>query len=559
MKRVITAVCRLQLFCLVSWAIVGLSAADASASERPDVLIRNGTVIDGTGAAARQTDISIRGGRIHQIGNLPHVPARVTLEAKGLIVCPGFIDLHSHADRGILRHRAAENYVRQGVTTLLCGNCGSSPIDVAGFFEQVDSQGTGPNIALLIGHGSVRQHVMGRANRPPTPTELEQMKTLVRRSMQAGAAGMSTSLRYGAGAYAKQDEIVALAKQIAPYRGFYATHMRDEGTRILEAIEEALMIGRKANVAVHISHHKISSVSAFGLTRQTLARIEQARNAGRDVTLDQYPYGAGSGGVSLYAPHWSLAGGLDAFRKRIQDAQKLESIHKSVRELLIRKLYHAGQNPQDPTATREALGRIQIARAAHDPQLEGQTLVGILRQRRQQVTLDNGCRLLIELISHGVTGINHTLDAETGGDVDRVMQYPATCIASDGSVFAFGEGHPHPRSYGCFPRVLSLYVRDRKQLTLEQAVHKMTSMPAQRLGYADRGRIAEGHWADLVVFDARAIRDVASFTSPHKHSVGVEHVLVNGQFVLESGKLTASRPGHSLRRPTAAAQQPTQP
>ncbi|MEO1995779.1 MAG: amidohydrolase family protein, partial [Planctomycetaceae bacterium] len=348
-----------------------LSAADPRVAARSDILILNGTLIDGTGAPARQVDIAIRGGRIQRVGQLKHAPAQVALDASGLIVCPGFIDLHSHADRGILEHRAAENYVRQGVTTLLCGNCGSSPVDVGKFFEQVDAGGTGPNIALLIGHGSLREQVMGRANRRPTTAELGRMKNMVRQAMQAGAAGLSTSLRYGPGAYAEMDEIAALTEEIAPYQGFYATHMRDEGTRILEAIEEALLIGRKADVAVHISHHKISSVSAFGLTRQTLARIERARADGRDVTLDQYPYGAGSGGVSLYAPHWSLAGGLDAFRQRIQDKRQRKSIHKSVEELLIRKLYHAGQNPADRRATHDALTRIQIARATHDPQLEG--------------------------------------------------------------------------------------------------------------------------------------------------------------------------------------------
>ena len=553
--------------CACHWTIRGsgllwfwiICTAPSVAAEPPvvvgyDILIRNGQLVDGLGTAARRADIAIRDGRIQRIGQLKDVTAKVSLDAKGLVVCPGFIDLHSHADRGILQHRAAENYVRQGVTTLLCGNCGSSPVDVARFFERVNAEGTGPNIALLIGHGSVREQVMGRANRRPTPAELARMQHLVRSAMRAGAAGLSTSLRYGPGAYAEADEIVALARHIAPFGGFYATHMRDEGTRILEAIEEALLIGRKAGVPVHISHHKISSVSAFGLTRQTLARIDRARNAGHDVSLDQYPYGAGSGGVSLYAPQWSLAGGLDAFRKRIQDASQLAAIHKSVKELLIRKLYAAGQNPADVQATHTALSRIQIARARHDERIEGQNLVQILSSREQQVTLDNGCRLLIELISHGVRGINHTLDTDSGGDVDRVMQYASTCIASDGSVFAFGEGHPHPRSYGCFPRVFAVYVRNRKLLSLEQAIRKMTALPAQRLGHSDRGRVAVGHWADIVVFNPKTMRDTASFSAPHQHAVGVQHVLVNGRFVLRSGKLTADRPGHSLSPPPVAQQ-----
>jgi N-acyl-D-amino-acid deacylase len=511
-----------------------------------DILILGGSLIDGSGAPARQRDIGIRDGRIVDVGSLKDATAKETIDAKHHVVSPGFIDLHSHADRGVLEHRVAENYIRQGATTLLCGNCGSSPTDIGHFFELVREAGVGPNVAMLIGHGSVRSKVMGVLNAPPTPEQMQQMQSIVQQAMKDGAVGLSTSLRYGPGTYAATDEIVTLTKEIAPFGGFYATHMRDEGTRILEAIEESLLIGEKAKVPVHISHHKISSASVFGLTRQTLARIDDARAAGRDVTLDQYPYGAGSGGMSLYVPQWSLSGGLEKFRERIKEAETRSRIMAGVRELLIRKIYEADQSPDDADHTALALHRIRVARAKHDTSLEGKTLTDILRQRNKDVSLANGCELLIELISHGTGGINHTLEERPGGDVDRVMLHPQSCVASDGSVFTFGEGNPHPRSYGCFPRVLGHYVRERKLLSLEEAIRKMTSLPAARLGWTDRGGIRKGSWADIVVFDPKSITDQATFATPHRHSTGVKDVIVRGRRVLADGKLTGELPGQPL-------------
>jgi len=511
-----------------------------------DVLILNGIIIDGSGMPGVRGDVGIVGGRITAVGKLADATAKTVINAMGLVVAPGFIDLHSHADRGILQYRSAENYIRQGVTTLVCGNCGGSPTDVAEFFGKLKSKGTGPNIALLIGHGSVRQAVMGRVNVEPTAEQLAEMRKIVRQAMSDGAVGMSTSLRYGPGAYARTEEIVALAKEIAPFNGFYATHMRDEGTRILAAVEEALEIGRRAGIPVHISHHKISSASVFGLTRLTLERIEKARKAGVDVTLDQYPYGAGSGGMSLYVPQASLSGGIEAYRKRIADPKQKQQILESVEELLVRKIYEADQSPADPEDTAVALARIQVARASQDAKLEGRHLTEILRSQKKEVTLRNGAELLIELVSHGTGGINHTLDARPGGDVDRVMQFPLTSVASDGSVFQFGYRHPHPRSYGCFPRVLGHYVRERKILSLEQAIHKMSALPARRLKWTDRGNLAVGYWADVVVFNPKTISDKATFLEPHQYSVGVEHVLVRGRFVLRSGKMTNQLPGQPV-------------
>ena len=534
----------------LSLALACAAVSACAVADEPNgfqLVLRGGTLIDGTGSSGRPADVAISDGRIVAIGNLDGLTANVVINVSGQVVCPGFIDLHSHADRGILKYRSAENYIRQGVTTLLCGNCGSSPTDIETFFRELQDGGTGPNIAILVGHGSVRQAVLGRRDVVPDRNQLEKMKAMVRRGMRAGAVGLSTSLRYGPGSYAGTDEIVSLASQVRPFGGFYATHMRDEGTRIIEALEEALVIGRRARVPVHVSHHKISSASVFGLTRQTLARIGTARRAGIDVSLDQYPYGAGSGGVGLYVPQSSLAGGLDAFRKRVADPKQRARILASVEDLLVRKLYLADQSPGDDAHTRQALNRIQIARARHDETLEGKNLVQILVSRRKPVTIRNGAELLIELVGHGVTGINHTLEVQPGGDVDRVMSDPHTAIASDGSVFEFGIGNPHPRSYGCYPRVLGHYVRTRGVLKLENAIRKMTSLPARRLDWHDRGQLASGAVADVTVFDPNVVTDKATFLKPHQHSVGITHVLVHGQFVLRNGKMTGQLPGRPVR------------
>lgn len=532
--------------------LAGSCASPAAGPPAFDVVIRGGLVIDGTGAPGIRGDVAIRDGRIAAVGDLRGRPGREEIDAAGRVVSPGFVDLHTHADDGILEFRDAENYIRQGVTTLVCGNCGKGPIDAAGFFKRLREGGTGPNIVLLIGQGSVRAAIVGNENVAASPDQRERMRALLRDSMEAGAIGMSTSLRYGTGAYTSTEEIVEMAAAVAPYGGLYATHMRDEGTQILEALDEALRIGREAGVPVQVSHHKISAASVFGRTRETLAVIDRARAAGADVTLDQYPYGAGSSAISFCVPQTSLSGGLDAFRRRIGDPANRAEIVQALEVFFVEKLFEAGRSPSDPGRTAEALARIQIARAAHAPALEGRNLSQILESRGIPVTLRSGADLVIELVSHGVTAIYHTIDDRPGGDVDRVMRHPLTSIASDGSVFAFGTGSPHPRSYGCFPRVLGRYVRERKLLTLEQALHKMTGLPARRLGWTERGQIAPGQWADVVVFDPESISERATFLEPHRHSVGVEHVLVRGRFVLRSGAMTGARPGRPIASVPAA-------
>ncbi len=537
-------------FFLLAIAVLGWPLSDSTAQEQTpaavDLIIRNGTVIDGTGRPRIKADVAIDDGRILAVGSMLKMTAKETIDARERVVCPGFIDLHSHADRGILEHRAAENYIRQGATTLVCGNCGISPADVADFLSKLRDGGAGLNIALLIGHGAVRREVIGTLNVPPSPEQLVEMRRRVREAMQAGAVGMSTGLTYSPSAYGKTDELIALVKELAPWRGFYATHIRDEGTEVLAALDEALTIGREAGVPVHISHHKISAASVFGLTRLTLQRIDEARAAGQDVTLDQYPYGAGSGGLSFYVSQGALSGGMDAYRRRIADPQQRAEIVAGVEHVFVRKLFEAHQRSDHPEHAAIALTRVQLASDPLEPKLAGQNLAELLRARGMSVTVHNGAEVLVDLVGHNAVGINHTLDDRPGGDVDRVMQHPWTSIASDGDVFAFGKDNPHPRSYGCYPRVLGHYVRERKLLTLEDAIRKMTQLPASRLGWSDRGTITKGQCADLVVFDPSTVADRATFLAPHQHSIGIEHVLVDGQFVLKGGQMTGRLPGRPL-------------
>lgn len=539
---------RFGILSVAAAVLFAMARPELAAQEAPthDLLIRGAQVLDGSGAPARLADVAIRGGRISDIGQLAGVRAKRTIDAKGMVLSPGFVDLHSHADRAIRSRRDAENYVRQGVTTLLVGNCGGSPTDATAFFRSLHEGGAGVNIALLIGHGSVRVVEMGDRSVPPSVEQLEAMRSRVARMMEAGAVGLSTSLRYRPGAYAEMPEVLAVTREIVPYGGFYATHMRDEGLKIEAALEEALHIGREAGVPVHVAHHKISSASGWGMTRLTLDRIDRARAGGMDVTIDQYPYGAGSSGIALMVPQHLVAGGRQAFRQRIADPEVRRQTLEAVETEILEKMFEKEDDPRNAAQVRVALTRIQVARLADDTSLEGMNLSEILERRGTPLSVRAGAELVLELVGRGAGAIYHTIDDRPGGDVDRVMRHPQTCIASDGVLPAFGEGHPHPRSYGTYPRVLARYVRERGVLTWEQAIHKMTGLPAQRLGWSDRGLIKTGYRADLILFDPERIGDTATFAKPHSHAEGVSHVWIGGVPVLDGGALTENRPGRPV-------------
>jgi dihydroorotase/N-acyl-D-amino-acid deacylase len=428
--------------------------------------------------------------------------------------------------------------VRQGVTTALGGPDGGSPLPLAPYLDSAAALGLGINVAFLAGHNTIRERVMGEADRAPTPDELARMQSLVAQTMRDGAWGLSTGLKYIPGAYSETGEVVALATIAADSGGIYTSHLREEGLGLIESVAEAIEIGRRARVPVVLTHHKAVGKPMWGASARTLAMIDSASAAGVDVMADQYPYTATYTGIGVLVPAWAMADGDSAFERRLADPALRDSIVKGI---VFNILNDRGGGD---------LRRVQLARVAWDRSLEGKTLHDWAERRALPPTPETGAALVIEALRNGgASAIYHVLDE---GDVERIMRHPRTMIASDGRLVRPGEGHPHPRWYGTFPRVLGEYVRDRGVLRLEDAVAKMTAMPARRLGLADRGRIAEGLAADLVVFDPATVADRATFEAPHQYPVGIPWVIVNGVPVVEQGAFTDRRPGVVLRRAPGA-------
>ena len=499
---------------------------------RFDLVIENGLVVDGSGEQPFLSDIGIRRGIIRSLGDLEEAVAEARIDAEERVVAPGFIDLHTHTDRGLLELPLVENYIRQGVTTVLGGNCGSSPLPAGDFLKRAGKTGIAPNFALLVGHNTVRRKVMGRENRAPTGSELDRMKQLVAGAMRDGVFGLSSGLRYVPGIYAKTEEVAVLAEVAAAYGGFYATHIRSEELESIVSVEEALEIGRLAGIPVHISHHKLMGKSMWGKSVETLDLMEAAVERGQDVTFDQYPYRATSTGLTVLFPPWSLAGGQDSLEKRLEDPRTRDRIRQSISFNL-----RFGRGGGDPAS-------VMIVSLAGDSTLEGLNLAEIARIKGRNRDIDGAAETLIELQSSGGgRGIYHCLDEE---DVVRIMKHPLGTVASDGGTVRFGAGLVHPRNYGTFPRVLSAYVREKQVLTLEEAIRKMTALPAARLGLSDRGRIAVGMCADLVLFDPESVEDRATFADPHQYPDRIDDVLVNGVFVVRNGDVTGRRPGEVL-------------
>lgn len=517
----------------------GLAAAcgaGPAVDEGPwDLLITGGTVIDGTGGERYRADVAVRGDRIVRISRtaLPHEPAARVIDAEGRIVSPGFIDLHAHLDP-LLRLPAAESHVRQGVTTALSGPDGGSPLPIGAHLDSAQSLGLGMNVAFLVGHNTIRRRVMGMADREPTAEELERMQELVAQAMGEGAFGLSTGLKYLPGAYSKTDEVVALARVAADSGGIYTSHMREEGLGLIDAVAETIEIGRRAEIPVVLTHHKVVGQPMWGASERTLAMVDSARAEGVDVMIDQYPYTATYTGITVLVPAWAMAGGRDIFLERLEDPVLRDSI---VDGIVYNIVNDRGGND---------LRRVQLARVSWMPELEGKTLADWAEMRGLRPTPETGAELVIEAVRlGGASAIYHVLDE---GDVERIMRHPQTMIASDGRLTQPGEGHPHPRWYGTFPRVLGRYVRERGVLTLEEAIRKMTSMPADRLGLEDRGRIAEGLVADLVIFDAEMVMDRSTFQMPHQYPDGIDYVVVNGAVTVDAGKFLDVRAGRALRR-----------
>ncbi|HFB98223.1 MAG TPA: D-aminoacylase [Bryobacterales bacterium] len=500
-----------------------------------DILIRGALVIDGSGARPRTADIAVSGDTIALVGDAADASARLVIDARGLAAAPGFNDIHTHADRGILERPQAENYVRQGVTTLISGQDGGSPLPLGPFLERVSSTPTAVNFGMLAGQGSVRRAVIGLVNRRATAAEIQKMKALVRQAMEDGAFGISTGLFYIPGSYTPTEEIVELAKVVAEYGGFHCSHMRDEAAGILDSVRECIRIGEDGGLPTQLTHHKIIGPKNWGLSVKTLELVEAARRRGVDVTIDQYPYTASSTGTRALFPQWAQEGGRDGLLERLADPTTRARIKAGIVERL--KFDRGGGDPKN----------VVLVECEFDETLAGKNLAEVTRARGRAVTFEDAAETVIEIEeAGGCSAVYHAISEE---DVRRIMRFPYTMIASDGSLPEFGKGVPHPRSYGTFPRVLGRYVREWRVLTLEDAVRKMTSLPASRLGLEDRGLLRKGMKADIVIFSPERVRDTATWLEPHQYPVGIRHVLVNGELVLRDGRMTDARPGRVLYGP----------
>ncbi len=500
-----------------------------------DVLIANGRIVDGAGGPWYYGDIAIKGDTIVAIGKFDPKSAARMIDAKGMVVAPGFIDIHTHARRGIFTDPSAQNYIRQGVTTLMEGNDGSSPIPIAEFLAKVGTAHPAPNFGTFAGQGSIRSEVMKLVNRPATPDEIEKMRVLMKQAMLDGAFGMSTGLFYVPGNFTPPDEVIEIAKVAGAMGGMHISHMRNESSQILDSVRETIRIGEEGHMPTQVTHHKIIGGANWGLSKQTLELVEQTRARGVDVTIDAYPYTASSTGTAALIPQWAQEGGQKALVERLNAPAQRARI----------KVVVADNIKNDRGAGDPA--NVVMASCGFDKSLAGKSLADITKERGHAVNFENAAETLLEIqIAGGCSAVYHAIGEE---DVERILKYPFAMIGSDGEIPQFGVGAPHPRSYGTFARVLGRYVRERHTLTLEDAVHRMSGLPATRLKLYDRGLLRPGMKADVVVFDAATVADKAEFAKPHQYAVGFKDVLINGKPVIVGGVLTGERPGRVLYGP----------
>lgn len=509
-----------------------------------DIVLRNTRILDGTGSPWFMGDVAVSDGRIVKVGRVTGA-GKQTIDAAGKYLCPGFIDAHSHSDSALVATPTADSKVRQGVTLEVIGQCGSSAApkhmglrepedtaaaepcwtDMASYMEVLETQGVSVNVAPLVGHGTVRRQVMGTEQRAPSKVELAQMKQLVADAMAQGAFGMSSGLIYVPGRYSETSELIDLAKVVAQYGGVYFTHIRNEGARLLEALREAIVIGQTAQVPVQISHFKVMGEPNWGKVNEAIRLIEEARAAGLDITADQYPYIASSTGLGSPLPASAWRGGEGS--ERLQDPAERQEVIAALRD-------------------RYDWEKIVVASVSHadDQKFLGKNIAAI--GQMQGISAAEAAFGLLERNKGVVQIVNFAISED---DVRTVIRLPWVMAGSDGSAFKIetATGQPHPRSYGTFVRVLGRYVREYQILRLEDAVRKMTSLPAMRLGLQDRGLVREGMWADLVLFDADTVVDNATFAAPHQYPTGICHVLVNGVAVVVDGDHTGARPGMVLR------------
>ena len=502
-----------------------------------DLVIKNGRVVDGTGNPWTYADVAVLNGRIVRVGTIPSADAKRTIDATGLIVAPGFIDVHAHVEGSLEAQPGAPNFIYDGVTTVITGNCGGSSANLKTYFDTLRMQGTSINVGSLIGHNSVRMKVMKMAFRDPTAREQAEMESLVEQAMKDGAVGISTGLIYTPGTYAHTPEVVNLAKVASRYGGLYASHIRNEGQNVKQAVEEAILISREAHIPVEISHFKVASKPLWGKSTETVELVEAARREGLDVTVDQYPYTASSTSLESIVPSWSLADGDSAVLARFRDPATHAKIRAEMLDGLKKNL-------------RANYEYAVVSSYKPDTTFNGMSISAINKKLKRKDTPDIEADLIMELMEKAklkrIQMVYHTM-SET--DVETILRYPNTMIASDAGVAKFGSGMPHPRAYGTNARVLGRYVRERHIIPLEEAVRRMTSLPAQRFRLTDRGLLRPGYAADIVLFDEKTVADKATYEQPHAYTTGISWVIVNGTPVVENSKQNSQRPGQLLMGP----------
>src|SRR5712691_3245031 len=526
---------RLIRHCL--WVVICLLVVHAANADGPngveaDILLQGGTVFDGSGSEGVIGDVALKDDRIVGVGSFELKSAKWVIDCKDLIVAPGFIDLHNHSDSQVInsRTRANVNFLMQGCTTIVTGNCGSGPIDVAAYLTKINAAGAGTNVAHLLPQGALRGHVVGSAQRAAKPDELAKMRELADKAMRNGAWGMSTGLIYVPSSYADTAELIEIAKVIGQHGGIYASHIRGEGKDLLESVQEAIKIGREGGCSIHISHFKATGEEAWGLVRPASEVIETARREGLTVTADQYPYIASSTSLdATLLPTWSLAGGRDKLLERLKDHEQSARICEHIAEKL--------------TKSRDGAA-IKISAYSSKPAWIGRSLAEIAA-RESSTPLE----IALTIFRNGGAGVvNFGMSEE---DVRFVMSQPWVATASDGRAYLPSADKPHPRSYGTFPRNIGEYSVKENVLPLAAAIRSCTSLPADILGLVDRGSLKAGHFADVVVFDPKTIHDTATFDDPHQYATGMKFVFVNGDVAVKDGSPSGALAGRALKRSIA--------
>ncbi len=527
-----------------------------------DLTFMNGRIVDGTGNPWYKADVGVKNGKISTIGDLSESKAKRVIDIEGLVISPGFIDIHTHSDMTSFVAPEADSHIYQGVTTDVIGNCGGSAAPMSDYLKErykelaeeynikfdwntfgeyldkLDSLKTSVNLVPQVGQATIRMAVMGMENRPPTPQELEKMKEYVADAMEAGAFGLSTGLWYAPSGFAETDEIIKLARVATNYGGIYSTHIRGEGDPLIDAVAEAIEIGEKAKIPVEISHHKAMGMRNWGKVQETLRMMEEARERGVEVTADVYAWTANATGLTAMLPHWVHEGGKDAMLERLRDEDTRKKIKKDMVEGIL---------GWESLVSECGWDRVMITRCPNHEDYEGRMIQELADEEGVDaydfafdLLVDEDCRVSIVVFS---------IDED---DAIYVMKHPLTMIASDSSSIVprgyIGRGKPHPRGYGNVVKFLGIYVREKELMTLEQGVRKLTSFPAQKIGLKDRGVIREGLAADLVVFDPKTVANNATYQDPHRYPTNVKYVVVNGKLVIEKGKHTNKYPGKILRK-----------